>query len=197
MPQLRGALLTVLATGLMCGPLITFCPVLVRDALQGDVSQFSLSIGAFGIGGLLGAAGLAGRRRRGRDLRRVSTRFAAALWSGRGADRAQSPGHGRCRCLLVLAGLSMNVSNTSANSVLQAAADPRMRGQTVSLYMLALRGGLSIGSLATGVAVSYLGVRYALLIDGALALVLQIMVGRDWLRPAALPAGGAGLGQGL
>ena len=44
--------------------------------------------------------------------------------------------------LLILAGLS--TSNTSANSLLQASAPPQLRGQTVSLFMLAMRGGTSL-----------------------------------------------------
>ena len=56
--ELRSALLTVLVSGLFCGPLLTFTPVLVRDALQGSVGHFSAAVGAFGVGGLLGAFGL-------------------------------------------------------------------------------------------------------------------------------------------
>jgi hypothetical protein len=48
--------------------------------------------------------------------------------------------------------------------------------------MLAMRGGLSIGSLLTGAAVSFLGVRYALLINGMIAVVIHAMVGQNWLR---------------
>ena len=84
--------------------------------------------------------------------------------------------------LLVLAGLSMNVSNTSANSFLQAEANPRLRGQTVSLYMLAMGGGLSLGSLLTGLAVGLIGVRDALVINGAIAVAVHALVGRYWLR---------------
>ncbi|HUK00531.1 MAG TPA: hypothetical protein VLV85_19920 [Stellaceae bacterium] len=76
----------------------------------------------------------------------------------------------------------MSVSNTSANALLQSAALPRLRGQTVSLYMLALRGGVSIGSLVTGTSVSLLGVRYALAVNGVLAIAAQLAVGREWLR---------------
>ena len=43
----------------------------------------------------------------------------------------------------------MSISNTSANALLQATSLPRLRGQTVSFYMLALRGGVSIGSTST------------------------------------------------
>jgi len=32
----------------LCAPLITFCPVLVKEVFQGDISHVSLSVGAFG-----------------------------------------------------------------------------------------------------------------------------------------------------
>ena len=48
--------------------------------------------------------------------------------------------------------------------------------------MLAMRGGVSVGSLLTGLTVSLLGVREALLINGVLALAGQIVVGRAWIR---------------
>ncbi len=56
-PSLRGALLTVLCTSLLCVPLITFCPVLVRQTFGSSARSFSLAISAFGVGGLFGAAG--------------------------------------------------------------------------------------------------------------------------------------------
>ncbi|HEV2186263.1 MAG TPA: MFS transporter, partial [Stellaceae bacterium] len=59
-PLLRGALLTVLATSALCGPLITFLPVLVKDGFHREVTSFSLVVTAFGIGGLVGAVGLLG-----------------------------------------------------------------------------------------------------------------------------------------
>jgi hypothetical protein len=48
--------------------------------------------------------------------------------------------------------------------------------------MLAMRGGISIGSLMTGVSVNLLGVRHAMLINGALALASQAAVSREWFR---------------
>ena len=74
----------------------------------------------------------------------------------------------------------MTVSNTSANSLLQSTAPARIRGQTVSLYMLVMRGGISVGSLLTGMSVHWLGVREALLINGAVALVAQGLIGGYW-----------------
>ena len=57
--------------------------------------------------------------------------------------------------------------------------------------MLAMRGGLSIGSLLAGVSANLLGVRYALLINGALAVVAHFIIGRGCLRdslPSTVPA---------
>jgi hypothetical protein len=85
----------------------------------------------------------------------------------------------------------MNISNTAANSYLQSAAAPQLRGRTVSLFMLASRGGVSVGSLATGAMVHWLGAGHALLINGLLAVAAQLAIGRLWLRaPAPVPAQG-------
>jgi hypothetical protein len=82
--------------------------------------------------------------------------------------------------LLVLAGIAMSVCNTSANTFLQANVSALLRGRTVSLFMLAVRGGISMGSLLTGASVSLLGVRDALLINGVLATAARLVLGRAW-----------------
>jgi len=89
--------------------------------------------------------------------------------------------------LLILAGISMAVGNTTANSLLQTAVAAQQRGRTISLFMLAVRGGMSIGRLLTGISVSSLGVRCALLLSGILALGAHISIGWRWTR-TALPA---------
>jgi hypothetical protein len=48
--------------------------------------------------------------------------------------------------------------------------------------MLAMRGGLALGSLLTGLSASLVGVRYALLINGLLAVLAQAVIGWQWLR---------------
>jgi len=68
---------------------------------------------------------------------------------------------------------------------MQTIASSQLRGQAVSLYMLATRGGSALGSLITGVSISLLGVREALLINGVLAVLVQLVIGRHWSR--ALP----------
>lgn len=182
--QLRGALLTVLGTSVLCSPLITFSPVLVKEVFHGGAGHFSTAVASFGIGGLMGAAGLLGTAP-GADRRGVSSGFAL----GYGAVLilcALDPWFWGIPPLLVLAGASMTISNTAANSLLQANVRPHLLGQTVSLYMLAMRGGISLGALMTGVEVNLLGVQRALLLNGVAAMVVQTGVAWTWRR-AALP----------
>jgi MFS family permease len=185
LPQLRGAVLTVLVTSTLCGPLITFCPVLIKQVFDGDAGQFSIAVAAFGVGGLLGAGALLFVDR-ATDRRRLSSWLAMAY----GAVVllvALNPWFTMLTVLLVLAGLAMSVSNTAANTLVQAIAPESLRGQTVSLYMLAVRGGTSLGGLLTGVSISWFGVRHALLINGVLAIVAQLMVGWRWKASTARP----------
>ncbi len=188
-PHLRGALVTAFTTSVFCSPLVTFSPVLVREVFHNSAGHFSVAVASFGIGGLLGAAILLAMAATV-DRRRISASFAIAY----GAVlvlTGLNPWFWSLPPLLLLAGIAMTVSNTSANSLLQATADSRQLGQTVSLYMLAVRGGASIGALVTGATVSVLGVQHALLLNGAAAVVVQTFIARSWLRsplPAADPA---------
>jgi uncharacterized oligopeptide transporter (OPT) family protein len=82
-----------------------------------------------------------------------------------------------------VAGVSMSLSNTSANTLVQTLAPVSLRGQSVSLYMLAIRGGIAIGSLATGASASLLGIGHALAINGVLAVLAHLFIGWQGLRP--------------
>lgn len=188
--HVRGALLTVLTTGALCAPLITFVPVLVSSALHGNAGLFSLAIGSFGIGGLIGAVVLLAIPA-DQDRRRWST-AAATAYGLVVVAVAFVPWFWGLAALMVLAGVAMVVSNSSANTLLQSTSDPALLGQTASLFMLAMRGGISIGGLLTGLCAGWLGIRYALLFNGLVAVAAQLAIGRVWLRRpsprgAALP----------
>jgi MFS family permease len=185
-PRLRGALSTVLATSLLCSPLITFCPVLVRELHHGNVADFSLTVGAFGVGGLLGALVLLALDP-ARDGRAFSS-ACAALYGAAVLLAALNPWAWALPPLFVVAGIAMTASNATANTLLQSVAPVAIRGRSVSLFMLAVRGGASLGGLVTGAAVTAFGVRHALLVNGACAIAAHAAIGRVWLRaPRAAP----------
>jgi len=182
---LRGALLTVFVTSTLCTPLLTFSPILVRDAFAGNVAHFSGAVTAFGLGGLIAAAGLLAVDSR-RDRRPIAAWFSLAF-AIIVALVAVNPWVWGLPVLFTLAGLAMTAANVSVNAFIQVAAPPSLRGRSISLYMLAMRGGLSIGGLLTGLSVNWMGVRHALLLNGMLALALQAANALGWLRPAARP----------
>ena len=179
-PVLRGALSTVFISGLLCAPLVIFCPVLVQQAMHGDVGHFSLAVGAFGVGGLLGAISLLGLDTK-RDRRPITSAFAVGF-SLVVMLASQSTSIWGLTLLFTCGGYAMTMSNTSANTLLQSASSTAVRGQTVSLFMLAMRGGMALGGLFTGLSISLLGVRDALLLNGLLALLCQMLVAIYWAR---------------
>jgi predicted MFS family arabinose efflux permease len=178
--SLRGALLTVLGTSVLCAPLVTFSPVLVKNVFHGDAGRFSIAVASFGVGGLLGAAALLAVAS-SVDRRRLSSN-AALAYGVVLVLTALDPWFWGLPPLLVLGGALMTISSTAANSLLQATARPHLLGQTVSLYMLAMRGGISLGALVTGAEVSLWGVQRAILVNGAVAVVVQLALAQLWFR---------------
>ena len=61
-----------------------------------------------------------------------------------------------------MAALSMSFS------LIQHTVPDHLRGRVVSIYMVAFRGGMPLGSLATGFASSFLSVPIVLAINGGL-----------------------------
>ena len=162
-------LLSILCTGLFCGPLITFSPLIVKDVLHADVAQFGSVLTAFGVGGMLGPILILLATQRLDPMRMSLT---AALIYGLFIVAASQVGAvWQLALLLVGSGFLLTVANTSANTFLQSQANDQNRGQTASLFMLAMRGGLSLGNLATGMLISLSSVHLAFIMNGLLAMV--------------------------
>jgi MFS family permease len=175
-PKTGWALLSVFFTAYFCGPIVTFSPVIVRDVLHGSAGQFGGVLTAFGIGGILGPLLILLTMKRV-DAMKMS--LSAALFYGlvmMGVSRAGT--FWQLAALLVGSGFLMTVANTSANTFLQTQASNRNRGQTVSLYMLAMRGGMSLGNLVMGTVIGFSGPRVAFLMNGLLAIGIQAIIFR-------------------
>jgi MFS family permease len=168
------ALLSVFATALFCSPIITFSPVFVRNVLHGDAGQFGGVLTAFGIGGLLGPLLILATMKRFDTMKTSLAAAGAYALVILAASRIDTVW--QLAAALVGSGFLLTVANTSANTFLQARANNRNRGQTASLFMLAMRGGMSLGNLATGAVVSLSNIHTAFLLNGALALTLQTIV---------------------
>ena len=172
--SIAGALLSVFITSFFCSPIITFSPVIVREVLHSNVEKFGNVMTAFGIGGLLGPLLLF------LAMRRISPpilSFIAAICYGAFVAAATNvTAIWQLGALLIGCGFLLTVANTSANTFLQSSAENSQRGQMSSLFMLAMRGGLSLGNLMTGVVVSLWDVQHALLLNGVLAVAIQVLI---------------------
>lgn len=180
---MRSAISTVLVTSLLTAPLITFAPVLVKQEFQGAATHFSLVVGSFGAGGLVGALGLLSIDPK-RDRRPLAC-WMAILYAALVVIVALDRWFWALPMLFALAGAAMTASNTSANTLLLSSAPQQLRGRAISVYMLAFRGGTSLGALITGASVSLLGVRTALCVNGVLALLVHLANARGWVRAQA------------
>ncbi len=183
--EVRLPLLTTFVNMFFCGPLITFCAVLIRNVFQESIENFGGAMAAFGIGGLLGAASsffvTPGRFRRNE----IASGFAVLMGL---LVLIISLNHSLVLLilLLVLAGAALTASNIFVNSFLQENTTNLMRGRIASLFQLAISGGISIGALFTGLLVAQFGISTALTIDGLLALCLQLTLFRQQIRNSSL-----------
>lgn len=79
--------------------------------------------------------------------------------------------------LLVPIGMIGLTTNISANTSVQMAADPAMRGRVMSLYMMVFAGGTPVGAPIVGWISDAYGVRTGMAVGGAFSLVAALAVG--------------------
>ena len=172
-------LITVFVASFFCGPLITFCSVLVKNIFHSGVGNFGWAMAAFGGGALIGAtiSFIPVPASFGRN--RLAT--AAAVVQGfLVVGIALNHSFPVLCLLLVFAGAIQIIINISVNTFLQENAADSKRGRVASLYQMAMYSGISIGALLTGFMVSEFSITDALLLNGTLAAICQ--VGLLWVK---------------
>jgi predicted MFS family arabinose efflux permease len=171
----RSALLAVLtllgAAGSFLGfPLITYMPVVAGDVLGTGAAGYSLLLSSFGIGAIAGAITTAQRGQvpgRGR-LALLALILYGAMTLGTMLSRQQY----LSMALLFVAGAALVTAFSTLNSLVQENAPDALRGRVVSIYGLAFRGGMPVGSLIAGALVRPFGAPLTL---GVFASMLAVM----------------------
>jgi len=74
--------------------------------------------------------------------------------------------------LLFLTGATLMIVFSTVTSLIQLIAPNEMRGRVMSIYMLAFRGGMPLGSLASGWLATYIGAPTVIGINGFLLIVV-------------------------
>jgi predicted MFS family arabinose efflux permease len=148
----RGALwqLTVLGfVSTFCGvPLLTLLPVFAKDVFQMDATGYSHLVAASGAGAITGAllyAGLSHNPHKASLVLWVQIIFAVLL-----ATFALSRNLTLSYLALFLTGVCLMALLASVTSLVQLGTTEEMRGRTMSIFMLAFRGGMPLGNLTVG-----------------------------------------------
>ncbi len=87
-------------------------------------------------------------------------------------------------CLFIV-GFTQVITGVAAQTLIQSAVDPQMRGRILSLYGMIFRGGPAIGALVFGILGSHLGLRTAVAISAATGVAVYLYARRRELQIAA------------
>jgi MFS family permease len=164
--------LTVLAflTTFLGLPLLTFLPVFAREVFHGDVALYTHMMAFSGTGAVVGAlvvAWLGRPKHMGVMLLIVQVAFGALV-----VAFALSRLWWLSCTILFFAGGALIVVFSMTASLVQLIVPDHLRGRVVSIYMVAFRGGMPLGSLAGGYAASLTSAPHVLAVNGALVSVV-------------------------
>ncbi|WP_327392409.1 MFS transporter [Streptomyces sp. NBC_01186] len=163
----------------------------VFDAGPGTYALLNFLMAVGSVAGALLAA------RRGHSRLRLMT-GAAALFGVLEMVAALSPSYWLFAALMAPIGLMGLTLNVTANSSLQLASDPVMRGRVMSLFMMVFVGGTPIGGPIMGWITDAWGARAGFLAGGVISAVAALAVGLVLAHLAGLrPAFGLRKGRPL
>jgi len=162
--------LTILAslTTFLGLPLLTFLPVFARDVFHGDINRFSHMMAFSGAGAVCGALIVAwmGRfRHMGLTVLITQASFGALVTAF-----ALSRIIWLSDLLLFCTGATLLMTFSMTSSLVQLIVPDNLRGRVMSIYMVAFRGGMPLGSLAAGYVASVTSAPLVLEINGVLIM---------------------------
>jgi MFS family permease len=166
--------LTVLAaaTTFLGFAVLTFLPIFAQDVFHEGANTYSHLLAFSGAGSIVGAlvvAWLGKFKRMGLTTLLVQIVYGVVMLAF-----ARSNTVWISEALLFIAGAAMMVVFSTVTSLVQLIAPNEMRGRVMSIYMLAFRGGMPLGSLVSGYLATFIGAPMVISVNGVL-LVLVAM----------------------
>ena len=171
-PPLRALTLLGAVGSFLAFPLITYLPVIAGDVLRTGASGYSLLLSSLGVGAIVGAVVTA---RRGLVPGRARLMLLAFVGFGLVTVAAVlSRWQWASMALLVGSGFALTTAFSTLNSLVQESAPDALRGRVLSIFGLAFRGGMPVGSLVGGVFVRALGAPWVMAAFAGLLLVIAV-----------------------
>jgi predicted MFS family arabinose efflux permease len=129
-------------------PIIVFLPVFARDIFHQGPNIYTLLLSISGVGSILGAllvAAFGHRRHKGFSA------LVSLVALGLGIAGFSLSRNLVVSCILLfLSGMALIIVFAMVTSLVQLITADQMRGRVMSVYNVAFRGGMPIGSLVTG-----------------------------------------------
>jgi predicted MFS family arabinose efflux permease len=129
-------------------PLVTFLPLIAKDVFHGGPRVFTTMMSVFGGGAVVGAlfvASLGNVRKKGQFALVTLSALGVAI-----AGIAWSQWLVVSYLLIFACGAALTCMFTTISSLVQLITSHEMRGRVMSVYNVAFRGGMPLGSLTTG-----------------------------------------------
>lgn len=157
---------------LLSYPLITFLPVMARDVFRGGPNTFTLFLCLSGAGSVLGALLVAGSpTQKGRAKKSLLVMLGlGALITAFGLSRYLA----FSAILIFGAGCLLMVAFALNTSLVQSSVSDEMRGRVMSVYNVAFRGGMPMGSVICGVLIKQTSAPIIMAGNGVLVVLMAI-----------------------
>jgi MFS family permease len=170
---IRTILMLLSAMSLVAGGVQALMPVFARDIFHGGAKTLGILMAASGLGALVGAIYLAGRKNV-LGLSKIIAGTAAIFGCGVIIFS--------CTSLLAIAipvllfsGFGMMVQMASSNIILQTVVEEDKRGRVMSFYTMAFMGLSPFGSLLSGTLAEKIGAGQTLLWGGCVCVIAAII----------------------
>jgi predicted MFS family arabinose efflux permease len=160
------------ATAFFGTQLTTFLPVFAEKIFHTGASGYSMLLSMTGAGAVVGAlivATLGDIKHKGQAALICQVIFGLLI-----VAFALLPWIWLAYPLVFLAGVAMMMVFALTNSLVQLLVSNEMRGRVMSIYMVAFRGGMPLGSLVTGSLAKSFGIASILAVGGALLALLAL-----------------------
>jgi MFS family permease len=175
--------LTILAASMtfLAFSMTTLLPLFARNIFHQDVGLYSRLMAFSAAGSVVGALIVAwlGKFKHMGKTALVVQGFSGVLIVAFALSRMLWASE----AILFFFGMMLMVVFSSVTSLVQLIAPNEMRGRVMSIYMVAFRGGMPLGSLISGYVASRIGAPIVLVVNGTL---LAIIAGYFFLRSNAI-----------
>ncbi len=149
-------------------------PLLARQVMNLDSTQYGLIISMFGLGTLCGATALP--RFRSKVSLDVLAASGTALFAAGMASVAVFNSFYIALLAMLTAGMGWIFACNAINSAMLMASPSWVRARSVAMYLLVFQGGMAFGSLCWGVVAQRLTMQYALF-GASAGLLISLVVG--------------------